>query len=616
MTKNKDKKIEEKYIELSDVEHVLLKPSMYIGSTKISTTQRLLFDGNKMVLSDVSYIPAFIKLFDEIITNSLDEHKRKGTKLKTIKVNVKDNKISILDDGGIDVKIHPVAKCYLPEMLFSRMRTSSNYNEDDQRTWNGTNGIGSTATAIFSKEFTISTCDGKNNYIQTFKDNLKIKSKPKISKSTKNHTKIEFLVDFKRFGLDGIDDNHLKMIYQRTLDLAGSTPSIKIFFNDKEIKIKSFEDYIKLYTSDYIVDETKHKWNLAIAPSEIGFQHVSFVNGCVTFDGGTHTDYILNQIITKVREFILKKHKIDVKPSEIKNHMFIFLNAEIVNPSFNSQTKEKLITEVKDFGTEYTVSDKFIQQIIKSEIVKSILDWYQQKKEADENKELRKLNKSLSSAKIDKLIDAKSTSNRDKCEFFIVEGDSALNPIKKFRNPTLQGCYPLRGKFTNVMDVSTSKLMQDEQVIGIMGALGLKFGEEPKNLRYGKIYILTDSDVDGSSIAAALINFFYKYWKKLFEEGRIYINVTPLLVAINKKTKNRLYFYNDKDFVEWQKKINIKDYETDYKKGLASLNNLESKKMLEEPRLLQLRIGENTSDVLYTWFGDNTQLRKDQLVDK
>lgn len=296
--------------------------------------------------------------------------------------------------------------------------------------------------------------------------------------------------------------------------------------------------------------------------------------------------------------------------------MFIFLNAEIVNPAFGSQTKEKLITEIKDFGTEYTVSDKFIQSIIKSEIVKSILDWYQQKKEADENKELRKLNKSLNTNKIEKLIDAKSTSNRDKCEFFIVEGDSALNPIKKFRNPILQGCYPLKGKFTNVMEATTAKLMKDEQVLGIMGALGLKFGEEPTNLRYGKIYILTDADVDGSSIAAALMNFFYKFWKKLFDDGKIYLNVTPLLVVINKRNKNRIYFYNDKDFIEWQKKNNVKDYEIDYKKGLSALSDIESKKMLEEPKLIQLKTGVNTKDVLYTWFGDNTQLRKDELVDK
>jgi DNA topoisomerase-2 len=616
MKKVKAKKIEEIYQELSPEQHVLQKSGMYLGSTKKHIIETWLYENDKMQLKEVEYIPAFLKLFDELLSNSVDESKRKGSKLNIIKINIKDNKITVYDNGGIPTEIHKGKKQYVAEMVFGSLRAGSNFDDKDERLGVGTNGIGSVLVNLFSLEFVVTSCDGKKKFHQVFKNNMSERSKPNITESTRAHTEISYLTDFKRLDMKGIDDIHLSLIYKRILDSAGINPNIKFYFNDVQIKTRIFSDYIRYYTSDYIIDDTKHRWQLAVAPSDIGFKQISFINGATTMEGGTHVEHVLNQIITKVREFILKKHKIDVKPSEIKNHMFLFLNAEVVNPIFNSQTKEKLVSEVKDFGTEYIVSDKFIQSIIKSEIVKSVLDWYQQKKEADENKELRKLNKSLSTTKIEKLIDAKSTSNRDKCELFIIEGDSAAGPIKKYRNPTLQGSLALRGKFTNVMDVTTSKLMQDEQILNIMGALGLKLGEEPKNLRYGKIYITVDADFDGSAIAASLMNFFYKFWKKLFIDGNIYLNITPLLVVINKKNKNRIYFYNDKDFIEWQKKNNVKDYDIDFKKGLASLNDLESKKMLEEPKLVQLKIGANTKDVLYTWFGDNTQLRKDQLVDK
>ena len=610
--------VEKKYKKLTDIEHILTRSGMYVGSIKPHTSDRFLLEDNKFIKKTIIYNPAFLKIFDEILINSIDESKRRGSKLKTIKVNIDKNTISVLDDGGIEIKKHKEYKEWIPEMIFSNLKAGSNFNDDEMRTGAGLNGVGSVLTNVFSTEFIISTCDGINNFYQVFSNNMRDRTTPKIKKSTKNHTQISYKPDFKQFGLVELDDIHFKLIEKRVYDVAACNPKLKIYFNNKLINIKTFEDYIKLYVADdFFFEEKKDKtWSVGICNSDHGFQQVSFVNSNDTTEGGNHLDCVLNQIIKELREFLLKKHKIDCKPSELKNHIFIFVDSTIYNPTFSSQTKEKLITEIKDFGTEYTVSDKLIQQIIKSEIVKSILDWYQQKKEADENKELRKLNKSLSTTKINKLIDAKSSTNRDKCELFIIEGESAKNPVLKFRNPILQGAYPLKGKFTNVYDMSASKLIQDEEVTNLMGAIGLKMGEEPVNLRYGKIYINVDSDVDGSAIAALLVNFFYKYWKSLFVDGRIYLNITPLLVIINKKNKNRIYFYNDKDFVEWQKKNNIKEYEIDFKKGIAALSDIEAKKMLHEPKLVQLKTGVNTKDVLYTWFGDNTQLRKDQLVDK
>jgi len=422
MNMSKSKKVEEIWKELTPEEHVLRKPGMYLGSVKKQVSEMWLYEDNQMKLREIEYLPAFLKLFDEIISNSVDESKRIGSKLNVIKVNVKDNYISVWDNGGIPTVIHKDKNQYVAEMVFSSLRAGSNFDDSDDRIVVGTNGLGSVLVNLFSKQFVVSSCDGKKSFYQEFKNNMSERTKPKISNSKNNHTEIKFLTDFERLTLSGIDDIHYSLIYKRTLDLAGINTHIKFYFNDLKIDVPTFQDYVNLYTPSPIFETTKHRWRLAVAPSDNGFRQISFANGASTTDGGSHVDYILNQILSKMREFFQKKHKVDVKPSELKNHMMIFLDAEVINPSFNSQTKEKLITEVKDFATEYNVSDKFIQSILKSEIVNSILDWVNQKKQADESKLARELNKNLAKIKVEKLIDAKG-KDRWKCSIGIFEGD-------------------------------------------------------------------------------------------------------------------------------------------------------------------------------------------------
>ena len=490
------KKIEYKYKKLDDIEHVILKPSMYIGSTKSHSTTKWLLNIDKFEKREVTYNPGFLKLIDEIVINSIDESKRPESKLNIVNINIIDNKITVWDNGGIPVVKHKEYNEYIPEIIFSNMRAGSNFTESDDRTWSGTNGVGSSIVNIFSKEFIVSTSDGKNQFTQIFSNNMRDRTKAKITKSTKKFTEISFTPDLERFGLSKIDYDHFLMIEKRVYDLAGCNPNIKFTFNGNTIKINSFEDYIKLYTDEYFFEANKEKtWALGIAISENGFQQISFANSTETYDGGTHVDYIMNQIVVQLREFFLKKHKVDIKPNELKSHMTLILDTTIINPSFSSQTKEKLITEVKEFGSTYEVSNKLIQSILKSEIVNSILDWINQKKDADANKLQRDLNKKLSKIKVDKLIDAKG-KDRWKCSLALFEGDSALSGFRKYRNSETMGSFCLRGKFTNVSDISNQKLSQNTEAVNIMAAIGLKLGQkiELKDLRYGKILMYTDAD--------------------------------------------------------------------------------------------------------------------------
>lgn len=611
------KKIEDKYKKLTDIEHVILRPGMYIGSIKPHTATKWVLGEEKMTQRELTYNPGFLKIFDEIITNSVDESKRDGSKLNTIKVTIKNDVISVWDNGGIPVIKHQEHNEWIPEMIFSNLKAGSNFDDDDSRTWAGTNGVGSVLVNIYSKKFTISTCDGKNQFNQTFTNNMRDRTEAKVVKGTKKHTEITFATDFEKFGLENIDEDHYKMIEKRIYDLAACNPSLKIYFNGTLINLNSFEDYIKLYTNDYFFECNKNKsWSIAIAISENGFQQISFANSTETYDGGTHVDYVMSQIVAQLREFFLKKHKVDIKPTELKNHMTLFLDSTVINPSFSSQTKEKLITEVKEFGTSFEVSTKLVQSILKSEIVNSILDWIEQKKNADDNKLQRELNKKLSKIKVEKLIDAKG-KDRWKCSLGLFEGDSAAGAFRKYRTAETMGAFSLRGKFINVSEITNQKLVQNTEAVNLMAAIGLKLGQpiELKHLRYGKIFFYTDADVDGNAISALLINFFFKYWPEIFERKMIYKVETPIVVAVPRaKGKKKILFYSQTEYNEWADKNDLKTFEIKYKKGLAALVDDEYQDIINSPRLTLINKNDVSSGALETWFGKNSDLRKVELL--
>ena len=178
----------------------------------------------------------------------------------------------------------------------------------------------------------------------------------------------------------------------------------------------------------------------------------------------------------------------------------------------------------------------------------------------------------------------------------------------------MMGAFPLKGKFLNVHEKSNSEVIKNDEVKGLMGSLGLKLGEEPKGLRYGKVYIYTDADPDGNSIAAQLINFFAKYWPELFQIGMIYKVMTPLVVAkkgskiVNLYTSTELDKFMDKE----EKRINSWDIE--YKKGLAALRDDEYEAIIKNHNLVRIKYDKESKEELEAWFGKDSQPRKDRLL--
>jgi DNA topoisomerase-2 len=608
----KTSEISKKYELLDEIQHVLKRPGMYIGSTKPHDSEEYLFNGQKFEKQKIQYNPGFLKLFDEIVSNSVDESKRnQNLNQVTVSINEKTNEISIQDNGGIPVIIHDTQKQWIPEMIFSNLRAGSNFNDDEDRTVAGTNGVGSTLTNIFSKKFTVKTADGKNNFIQTFTDNMGKKSEAKVQASDRKFTEISYVPDLSRFDMQSINEEHINMIRKRLIDIAACNPNLKVQFNKEKFKFRTFKEYAELYIESAFYERSEN-WEIAISPTNGGFQAISFVNSVETKDGGTHVNYIVNQIVDKLRQLIKKKHKVDIKPSDIRNHMMIFINCTVINPAFSSQTKEKLITEPKEFGSLHEISDKFAKQIFGSEIVASILDWIEKKAMADERAQLRKLNKDLNANKILKLIDAKARDNRHLCTLGIFEGDSAKSAVRQFRDPQVFGAFPLKGKFLNVSEMKNTEIIKNDEVVNLMGSLGLRLGEEPANLRYGKILIYTDADPDGDAIAGLLMNFFNKFWPELFDQGLVYRVLTPLVVA--KKGKEVLSFYTKDEYTEWESKTNTKSWNVEYKKGLAALEDDEYQEIITNPKTIQMRNDAIYRESLKAWFGGDSQPRKDRLL--
>ena len=212
--------ISDKYKKLSQKEHVLQKPGMYIGETSPKTTFEWIYNKkiNKMEKKEITYSPGLYKITDEIFVNALDETTRDKT-VTQIKININDDFISVYNNGkGIDVVIHPKHKIWVPELIFANLLTSTNYGIDDKRTTGGTHGLGAKLTAIFSKEMKIEIGDSKNKkeYEQIYKNNLSEISKPIIKKYSgkEGYVKITFKPDYEKFGYKKLDNDN-KMIIEK-----------------------------------------------------------------------------------------------------------------------------------------------------------------------------------------------------------------------------------------------------------------------------------------------------------------------------------------------------------------------------------------------------------------
>jgi DNA topoisomerase-2 len=627
------KTIEERFKKLTPREHVLQRPETYIGTINTELKKTFIVEDTdniediSIIQKIVKYNPGFLKLFDEIITNASDHSIRTG-KVKGIKVTVKPDHIIVENDGpGIPVEIHKEHKLYVPEMLFGNLLTGENYDDTEERVVGGRNGIGAKATNIYSKKFIIETADGKKKYVQEFSDNLSKIGKPKIVNLKRQYTKITFYPDFEKFGLEEITPEIEQILMKRVIDISVYCPNVKVSYNDNIIPIKTFKDYMNMYLStdtETFYEQLNDDWEIGITESpDDSFQQVSMVNGINTIQGGTHVNHVTNQIIKGVTELLEKKHKkIKIRPNDVKNKLFIFLNSKVVNPSFDSQTKENLTTRLTTkHVSDVNVSDKLIKQLSQSDIVEDILNYIQLR----ENAELKKLNKGKTSkVKIKKLDDANmaGTAQSDKCMLFLTEGDSALGTcIAGFASTgrDYYGAFPLKGKPLNVRDTALSKIKDNDEIKNIVSALGLEFGKkytDTKELRYGKVVFFSDADLDGNHIKGLLINFFEHFFPELLTLDFIYEFVTPIVKI--EKGKQSQFFYKLNDYEKWKNK-KLSGWNVVYYKGLGTILSIEAKDFFKNINKHLIRFNydkpEETKDIIDLVFRKKrTDDRKEWLL--
>jgi DNA topoisomerase-2 len=582
------KTIEETYQKKTQLEHVLHRPGMYIGDIERSTCERWVVVDSKMVKKKLTFSPGLYKIFDEIFTNATDHSQRDQT-LKKIEVSINNSgEITILNDGvGIPIEIHKELLRYVPEIIFGEFHTSSNYDDTEARTVGGLNGYGAKLTNAFSKLFTIEICDSKHHFTQTWTDNMSIHSEPKVTSSKKkSFTKITFIPDYCRFGIDTIDSDTFEVFKSRVYDGSAITnKGVSITFNGEKIQTKCFEDYVKLFGLTPVYEKLSDRWELAVCLNPFDkFTQVSFVNGINTSDGGTHVEYLVNQIVNKLKDQLEKKHKdLTIRPSYIKDNMMVFINCLIENPTFSSQTKDQHVTKVSKFGSSCVLSDELIKKIDRLGITANVLEIAK----AKESKSLSKTDgkKQFRLTGIPKLDDANKAGGIDgqKCKLILTEGDSAKASAVAGLSVVGRdyfGIFPLRGKLLNVRDATPAQLLKNEEINCLKKILGLQQGKnytDLKSLRYGGIMIFTDADNDGSHIKGLIINFIHSFWPSLMKfDSFISCIVTPIVKVTKGITIKS--FYNNSDFVKWKNETeNVITFQIKYYKGLGTSTAKEAK---------------------------------------
>ncbi len=630
--------IEDTYQKKDLHEHIISRPEMYIGSIDNIKDNIIVFDeeNDKLVNKNVLYNPGFLKIFDEILVNAIDHSKRDKT-VSYIKIDINNDFISIENNGsGIPIEIHQKHKIYIPELLFGNLLSSSNYNDNETRVVGGLNGLGASLANIYSKKFIVETCYNEIYYYQLWENNMYLCHKPKIRKcKKKDYTKVTFYPDLERFNINNIL-NFTGLLYKRVYDTAAFIRSgVNIFLNGKKIKI-GISHYIKILghntdLSQYYIERFEKGdfvWEYAI--SFLGcesntFSQISFVNGINTIRGGKHVDYIINQVIYIIDEY-LKKKKVNIRRNTIKNCLNIIINATIDKPKFDNQSKEYLISSYSNFGVSFKINNKNLLIKLKKS---GMIDYLIQVSKEKEHKDLDKKSdgKKISRLLIKNLYDAKlaGTKRSSECSLILTEGLSAQAFAKCSQDDTLlgiekYGIFPLKGKLLNTRSATISQLSNNEEINNIKQIIGLKNNmvyKDTKELRYGRILLLCDADLDGIHIKSLIVNFIQHFWPDLLKIDNFIQTInTPLIKAT--KGKQIMEFYNEQEFLKWKNsQADIKKYKIKYFKGLGTSTKDDAKKYFKNMRTINYKYNDGACfDSIRLAFEkkeDSTQKRKEWL---
>lgn len=599
---------------LSTIEHIKLRPGMYLGSV-VSTDKDawvLNENGDAISLKKVSYTDALLKIVNEAIDNSFDEYiKTNGEKSTKVSITMTKDTFSIEDNGrGIPVVKNDDGTWQCVNAV-CRPMSGSNFSDENRQTV-GTNGIGIKAASIFSTYFECVTCDGKGKMKIVCKDNLTSEKHTELTSTDKTGTKITFNPDFKRLGCKEFTSDVITMVKTRLKFMSWYYPKCNISFNGEKMNIKA-KDLAKLFPEPSVSINETNVYICAYASEEP--EILSYVNGIYLSRGGTHVDYIMDKIVSDIREKVSKKYK-NIKPADIRNRLglVVFFNG-FPNCAFDSQTKEALRnfqSEITSFLNESEVDlDAFTAKILREkDILDNITDLFRAKEELAEAKLLKSAAKKVRDFDSEKYM--APAGNSKKKYLMITEGFSAFGGISPILGRKEIGYYMLKGKPLNILELKPSKFMENQEISELIKILGLDPSDPNTDMTYDKVVILSDQDADGCAIASLLIAIFSKIAPKMLMDGRVCRLETPLLIGY-KGDKVVEYYYETPDKSKFKKDLRYL-----YVKGLGSHTKKSLGQVIEKEGGIDNMIIPFEADKEYiksiqNWFMKDASARKEKL---
>lgn len=596
--------------QLSQIEHCLKRPSMYIGSVALEQHQEFMLESETSTLFTINernYIPGMMKLFNEVIDNSIDEYVRTDGKFAD-KIFIKmTNTIFECTDNGRGIPNTKMKTLngdtkYQAEVAFTEMLSGANYENDDEATI-GTNGLGSKAAAIFSTKTLIHNDDGKSRITITTKNNLsEVDVKEGLSTASGVHTKL--WPDLKYFGIEELTQTDFNIIKERLLHLSISYPGITFKFNGKSLKLNDKKYFEMFNIHEFIKVNDNVSIGITHSPSD-QFEHFSLVNGLLTRKGGSHIKLISDEIINPIRAKLVKKFK-TIKPGDIRQKLrIVVIFKNFMNAKYTSQTKEELTNAEREIKSHLGVDaflvsgpfEKFTKKILKNDdIMLPITELFLLKEQAKQNAELKKLSKTKKKLKLEKYLPA---TVRNKY-LLITEGASATGGLIGPLGREHCGFFELKGKPLNSYSQTQAKFTANKEMSELYQVI----------ISEGYEYIInaTDQDLDGIHIRGLLIGMVERY---LPDYKHKIGNLNTPVIGIKKNRNLVRWTYSLKDTL-----IAKKGEESKYYKGIGSWNEKDLLAVIQKDGLERMidMLDFDSTEAIDDWLGDTKADKRKEMI--
>jgi DNA gyrase subunit B len=609
---------------LKDLEAVRKRPGMYIGGTGLDGMMHLIW---------------------EVVDNSIDEALA-GYCTQIDVIVHPDQRITVIDNGrGIPVEMHPIEKVPTLELIMTKLHSGGKFDNDSYQVSGGLHGVGVSVVNALASETVVEVKREGKLYRQTFSKGLKANELEVVGKASDTGTTVTFLADTEIFDKIKYDYDRLS---RRLRELAFLNPGLRIRL-DNQVTSTQYDyryeggivEFVKVLNEGEEVapaepiflkaEDGPVSLEVAMQFTSKYDEHIfSFANNINTRDGGTHLTGFKTALTRVLNEYgrekkIITKDEDNLEGRDVREGLTGIISVKLPNPQFEGQTKGKLGNPDIDERMSNFIREHLSLYLNKNagiarQILEKTITAAHARLAAKKARQMVRRKGLLSSMALPgKLADC-SEKEPDKCELFIVEGDSAGGSAKQGRNRAFQAILPLRGKVLNVEKAPLSKLFENKELNNVITALGVGIREEfdPEKLRYGKVILMADADVDGAHIRTLLLTFFFRNYKQLIENGNVYIAQPPLYqVKTGKKIE---YVFNDEDLVEYRKAHKNGKFDLKRFKGLGEMNPTElwETTLNPENRLLKqvtIEDGLETEQLFTVLMGSEVAPRRDFIME-